>query len=288
MLLGAHMSIAGGVRNAPLLAASVGCTALQIFTKSSNQWKASPFADGEVEAFKRNVADGGILAVVAHDAYLINLATPDDALFHKSLEAFHEEMLRCETLGIPSLIMHPGAPLERGDDFGIERVAAAFSLLHERTRGIGVRIAIEITAGQGSHIGRTFEQIAGIIEKTRSGDRLQVCFDTCHAFASGYDLSTEEGYHDTFNQFDRIIGLDRLAAIHVNDSMKGLGSRVDRHQHIGKGTMGLTPFRLLMNDKRLADVPKILETPKEKDLEDDRINLALLRQLADELFLNGS
>lgn len=282
MLLGAHMSIAGGVRNAPLLAASVGCTALQIFTKSSNQWKASPLADGEVEAFKRNVAEGGILAVVAHDAYLINLATPDDALYHKSLEAFHEEMLRCETLGIPSLIMHPGAPLERGDDFGIERVAAAFSLLHERTRGINVKIAVEITAGQGSHIGRTFEQIAAILEKTNGGDRLQVCFDTCHAFASGYDLSTEEGYHDTFNQFDRIIGLNRLAAIHVNDSMKGLGSRVDRHQHIGKGTMGLTPFRLLMNDTRLADVPKILETPKEKDLEDDRINLALLRQLADE------
>lgn len=282
MLLGAHMSIAGGVRHAPLLAASVGCTALQIFTKSSNQWKASPLADGEVEAFKRNVAEGGILAVVAHDAYLINLATPDDALYHKSLEAFHEEMLRCETLGIPSLIMHPGAPLERGDDFGIERVAAAFSLLHERTRGINVKIAVEITAGQGSHIGRTFEQIAAILEKTNGGDRLQVCFDTCHAFASGYDLSTEEGYHDTFNQFDRIIGLDRLAAIHVNDSMKGLGSRVDRHQHIGKGTMGLTPFRLLMNDTRLADVPKILETPKEKDLEDDRINLALLRQLADE------
>lgn len=280
MLLGAHMSIAGGVHNAPLLAASVGCTALQIFTKSSNQWKAKSFAEGEVEAFKKNVDDNGIRAVVAHDAYLINLAAPDDALYAKSIDAFEEEMRRCETLGIPTLIMHPGAPLERGDDFGIERVSAAFSELHQRLAGIDVKIAVEITAGQGSHIGRTFEQIARIIEKTTRGDLLRVCFDTCHAFAAGYDLSTDKGYHDTWEQFDRIIGMDRLAAIHVNDSMKGLGSRVDRHQHIGKGTMGLVPFRLLMNDKGLAHVPKILETPKEKDLEDDRVNLGLLRSLA--------
>lgn len=280
MLLGAHMSIAGGVHNAPLLAASVGCTALQIFTKSSNQWKTKPFAEGEVEAFKKNVAANGIEAVVAHDAYLINLAAPDDALYAKSIDAFEEEMHRCETLGIPVLIMHPGAPLEQGDDFGIERVSAAFSELHRRTSGINVRIAVEITAGQGSHIGRTFEQIARIIEKTTRGDLLRVCFDTCHAFAAGYDLSTEEGYHDTWQQFDRLIGLERLAVIHVNDSMKGLGSRVDRHQHIGKGAMGLVPFRLLMNDSKLADVPKILETPKEKDLAEDRMNLALLRQLA--------
>ncbi|MDH4099876.1 MAG: deoxyribonuclease IV, partial [Nitrospirota bacterium] len=240
MLLGAHMSIAGGVQNAPLLAASVGCTALQIFTKSSNQWKAKPFAEGEAEAFKKNVANNGIKSVVAHDAYLINLASPDDALYKKSIEAFVEEMQRCAILGIPVLIMHPGAPLEMGDDYGIARVASAFDIIHAETADCGVHIAIEITAGQGSHIGRTFEQVAGIIKKTKKGDLLRVCFDTCHAFAAGYDLSTEEGYHDTWKQFDRIIGLDRLAAIHVNDSVKGLGSRVDRHDHIGKGAMGLT------------------------------------------------
>jgi len=279
LLFGAHMSIAGGFDKAVDRAVQVGCDAFQLFTKNSNQWRARPIAPEEAERFRARLGESGIRSVVAHDSYLINLASSDDALWEKSVAAFREELERCELLGIPYLVTHPGACGEAGEEAGILRVAAALNRLHADLPGYRVRTLLEITAGQGTSLGYRFEQLAAITERVREAERVAYCFDTCHAFAAGYELRTPEGYAATMEEFDRLLGLDRLVVFHLHDSKRGLGSRIDRHEHIGKGMIGLDGFRLLVNDPRFRDHPGLLETEKSPDLHEDIENLRVLRSL---------
>ena len=278
-LLGAHMSIAGGVGNALLDGKKVDCDIIQIFTKSSRQWASQPYSKEEIERFFANQKATGIVTVIAHDSYLLNLGSPDERLRKKSIQAFIEEMERCETLSVPYLIAHPGAHMGAGEQEGIKTIARSLSEIHSACPGYTVKITLEITAGQGSTLGYRFEQIRDIMDATRENDRLRVCFDTEHAFAAGYELRTREGYERTFSEFNDIIGLKFLAAFHLNDSKKEFHSRVDRHEHIGKGHLGIEPFRLLVNDRRFWGIPMCLETPKGPDLKEDKQNLALLRRL---------
>ena len=280
-LLGAHMSIAGGVGNALLEGKKVDCDAIQIFTKSSRQWASKPYSKEEIEQFKINQKETGIATVVAHDSYLLNLGSPDAALRKRSVAAFIDELERCEVLGVTNLIAHPGAHVGAGEAEGIKTIAKSLDEVHKACPGYKTKVTLEITAGQGSNLGYRFEQIGQIIDATQQGDRLRVCFDTEHAFAAGYDLRTKDGYERTFGEFDETIGLDLLAAFHLNDSKKEFHSRVDRHEHIGKGFIGVEAFRLLMNDKRFWGLPMCLETPKGPDLKEDRENLTLLRSLLD-------
>lgn len=277
--LGAHMSIAGGFDCAVKRGETVGCTALQIFTKNSNQWAARPLEDEEAARFKEAVSRAGIGEVVAHDSYLINLCSPDDRLWHRSVEACAEELERCARLGARWLVAHPGGHMGRGETFAILRMARAVDAIHARVPAHRASLAIETTAGQGTVIGYRFEQIADVIAAARDPDRIGVCLDTCHVFAAGYDLRTPRAYEETLRAFDATIGLPRLRAVHVNDSKKDLGCRVDRHEHIGKGCLGLEPFRLLMNDARLLTVPLLLETPKDEDCREDVVNLTTLMGL---------
>ena len=279
-ILGAHMSIAGGVDKAIARGMKVGCDALQIFTKNASQWRAKPLGDEEIRLFRQAWEESAIGPVAAHDSYLINLASPDEAVWRRSIEAFGDELRRCALLGVPDLVMHPGAPLESGEEAGIARVAAAFRELLE-TAPEGVRVLVENTAGQGSNIGHRFEQLAAILAGLPE-ERFGVCFDTCHAFAAGYDLSTPEGYRRVMAEFDDRIGLGRIALFHLNDCKKGCGCRVDRHEHIGEGAIGREGFRALLKDERFQAIPKILETPKGDNDEMDARNLALLRELAGE------
>ena len=278
-LLGAHMSIAGGVGNALLDGKKVDCDAIQIFTKSSRQWASKPYSKEEIEQFVINRKETGITKVVAHDSYLLNLGSPDPALRVRSVAAFIDELERCEILGVTNLIAHPGAHVGAGEVAGIKTIAKSLDEIHKACPGYDAKITLEITAGQGSNLGYRFEQIGDIMDATKESDRLRVCFDTEHAFAAGYDLRTPEGYERTFSEFDDAIGLDRLAAFHLNDSKKEFHSRVDRHEHIGKGFIGAAAFGLLMNDKRFWGLPMCLETPKGPDLKEDRENLTLLRSL---------
>jgi deoxyribonuclease-4 len=281
-LLGAHMSISGGCANAARSAIRFECNTLQLFTKSPSQWTAAPPSDADVQAFHALVAEAGLRLPTAHNAYLINLATSKDELYQRSIEAMVLELERAERLGLTYLVSHPGAHMGAGEEAGIDRVAAALDRIHERCPNVAVTILLETTAGQGSTLGHRFEHLAGILERVREPERLGVCFDTCHVFAAGYSLATEADYDATFTQFGRLIGLERLKVFHVNDSVKPLGSRVDRHAGIGGGAMGLEPFRFLMTDERFREVPMILETPKEgpNGEEMDPVNLAVLRELA--------
>ena len=278
-LLGAHMSIAGGVGNAFIEGKKVDCDAIQIFTKSSRQWASKPYSKEEIELFHINRKETGIGSVIAHDSYLLNMGSPDAALRSRSVAAFIDEFERCELLGVSNLIAHPGAHVGTGELDGIKTIAKSLDEVHKACSGYRARVTLEITAGQGSNLGYRFEQIANMIDATKESDRLRVCFDTEHAFAAGYDIRTREGYEKTFAEFDEIIGIDLLAAFHLNDSKKEFHSRVDRHEHIGKGFIGVEAFRLLMNDKRFWGVPMCLETPKGPDLKEDRENLELLRSL---------
>jgi deoxyribonuclease IV len=280
-LLGAHMSIAGGVDKALLQGRKVDCAAIQIFTKSSRQWASSPYTKEEIEAFAQNRKETGIKTVIAHDSYLLNLGSPDNVLRKKSILAFIDEIERCETLCILNLVAHPGAHVGAGEEEGIRTIARSLDEVHKACPGYKVQVTLEITAGQGSCLGYRFEQISRIFDATSENDRLRVCFDTEHAFAAGYDIRTKEGYERTFTEFDETLGLDRLAAFHLNDSKKELNSRVDRHEHIGKGCIGLEGFRLLLNDSRFWGLPMCLETPKGPDLAEDRENLTRLRSLLD-------
>ena len=277
--LGAHMSISGGLHLAIDRAVAAGCNVLQIFTRNSNQWKGKPVSEGDVELFRRKFAASGLREVVSHDIYLINLASPPGETRDKSLAAFRDELETCARLGINKVVMHPGSHLADSPQSGLTRVIEAFDQLFEEVPQFEGRVLIETTAGQGSNLGRTFEEVAAIINGSRFTEKFGVCFDTCHTFAAGYDTATEDGYRDTMEQFDRLIGVDRLQCFHLNDSRKGLGSRVDRHEHIGMGTLGLNPFRFILNDPRFATVPKILETPKGDKDEMDAVNLATLRSL---------
>ena len=278
-LLGAHMSIAGGVGNALLEGKKVDCDAIQIFTKSSRQWASKPYSKEEIELFHINRKETGIGVVVAHDSYLLNMGSPDAALRSRSVAAFIDELERCEVLGVTHLIAHPGSHVGAGELAGIKTIAKSLDEVHKACPGYGVKVTLEITAGQGSNLGYRFEQIGNMIDATQESDRLRVCFDTEHAFAAGYDLRTRDGYERTFGEFDQIIGIERLAAFHLNDSKKEFNSRVDRHEHIGKGFIGVEAFRMLMNDKRFWGLPMCLETPKGPDLKEDRENLELLRSL---------
>jgi deoxyribonuclease-4 len=278
-LLGAQMSIVGGVDKALLLGKKVDCEAIQIFTKSSRQWAGSPYNREEIENFTRNQKETGITTVIAHDSYLFNLGSPDGLLRKKSIDGFIDELERCETLGIPNLVAHPGAHLGAGEKEGIKIIARSLDEVHTACPGYRAKVTLEITAGQGSCLGYRFEQIRNMIDATKQNERLRVCFDTEHAFAAGYDIRAKEGYERTFSEFDETIGIDRLAAFHLNDSKKEFNSRVDRHEHIGKGFIGVEAFRLLVNDKRFWGLPMCLETPKGPDLKEDKENLNLLRSL---------
>ncbi|HUG14389.1 MAG TPA: deoxyribonuclease IV [Thermomicrobiales bacterium] len=277
--LGAHMSIAGGFDKAVERAGSVDSEALQIFTKNQNQWRARPIMDDEVARFTIACETHGIGPVVAHDSYLINLASPKDDLWEKSIEAFRIELERCELLGIPYLVTHPGAHTGSGTEAGIERVALAVDRIHDELPGYKVMTLLETTAGQGTTLGATFGEIAQIIAATRKPERIGVCLDTCHVFVAGYDIRSPEAYADTIEQFDATIGLDRLKALHFNDALKELGSRRDRHAHVGKGYIGIAGFWNFMNDARLQGLPALLETEKGDDLAEDREALTLLRSI---------
>ena len=278
-LLGAHMSIAGGVDNAVLQGKEVGCDTVQLFTKSSRQWVSKPLGKDEIARFHRAKKETGLNTVVAHDSYLYNFAAPDDVLRKKSVAGLIDEMERCEALGVMYLIAHPGAHVGTGEEAGIQTIAKSIDEMHKACPGYETKLAIEITAGQGSNLGYRFQQVRQIIDASKNSDQLRVCFDTEHAFAAGYDLRTKEGYERTFAEFDETIGLRLLVAFHLNDAKKELGCRVDRHEHIGKGFIGLEAFRLLMNDKRFWGLPMCLETPKSDDCHEDRENLATLRNL---------
>jgi deoxyribonuclease IV len=278
---GAHMSIAGGCHNAVAAAKMHACQALQLFTKNSNQWAARDLTDEDVAAFRGALRGSGLRTTVAHDSYLINLASPDETLRRRSVDAFTDELRRAERLGLNYLVMHPGAHVDSGEEAGLARVAAALDEVHGRCTGIKTMVLLETTAGQGSTLGHRFEHLARILSLVAAPERLGVCLDTCHVFAAGYALAPEAEYKATFREFDRLIGLRRLRAFHINDSVKPFGSRVDRHAAIGKGELGIEPFRLLVNDSRFRTRPMILETPKEdadgNDL--DAANLATLRGL---------
>jgi deoxyribonuclease-4 len=278
LLAGAHMSIAGGIYRAFERGESAGCRTIQIFLKNSNRWAAKPLTGMDRDLFREAQKRSAIHPVLAHDSYLINLASPDDGLYEKSIDAFIDEMKRADFLGIPYLILHPGAHMGSGIDAAVSRVARALDRAM-KDAGPSVTVLLENTAGQGSCIGHRFEHLAAVLEKIADPARVGVCLDTCHMFAAGYDIRTPKDYRKTMRAFDRLIGKEVLKAIHVNDSRKELGSRVDRHCHIGQGFIGLEAFRCLVNDRRFTGVPKILETPKGPDLEEDRVNLKTLRSL---------
>jgi len=278
LLLGAHMSIAGGLEKAIERGDSIGCTAIQLFTKSNRQWHAKKITDEECELFKKTWKDAQhIQDIVAHCSYLINIGAMSKEVEKKSVKSLVLELDRCERLGIPYLVLHPGSYTGGEEGLCLEQIAANINITLEEVSGKS-EILIETMAGQGKTVGYSFEQIAAIRKMVHNKHRVGVCVDTCHIFAAGYEFSTPSSYKNMWQQFDKVIGMRHLKAIHMNDSEKGLGSRVDRHADIGKGKIGLEPFRLIMNDPALYDIPKILETPK-KELADDVRNLKVLEEL---------
>jgi deoxyribonuclease-4 len=278
-LFGAHMSTAGGLHNALQSATDHGCETVQLFTKNANQWVGKPLTEEDVATFRSALRDTKLKHPTAHDSYLINLASPDETLYRRSIEAFVDELQRAERLGLRYLVTHPGAHVGSGEEAGLCKVAEALDEVHDRCPGFKVKVLLETTAGQGSTLGHRFEHLADILGQVKNTKRLGVCLDTCHVVAAGYPLGTVEEYDATFAEFDRIIGLKRLKFFHLNDSKKPLGSRVDRHEHIGRGHLGLEPFRRLVNDPRFAKLPMILETAKEEgdEADMDTVNLAVLR-----------
>lgn len=281
--LGAHMSIAGGCDRAVLTAGRFGCETVQLFTKNNNQWNAPPLTDAHVEAFQLALRETGVVDPICHASYLINLASPDDALWERSIDALIVEIQRCGRLGIGDLVIHPGAHVGSGEAAGFERVAQALDRAIEATAECPVLIDLETTAGQGTCLGHRFEHLQAIIERTVGEERLGVCVDTCHIFAAGYSFDLPERYDEVLSDLDRIVGFRRLRAWHLNDSKRELGSRVDRHAGIGEGHIGLEAFRLIVNDPRFRSLPMILETPKgvEDGEELDARNLRILRSLVE-------
>ncbi len=273
------MSIGGGLHLAIERSCSIACKAMQIFVKNNMQWFARPLEKAEIKAFVRHAQRHQLSAAFAHANYLINLAATNPQFHANSLRALAEELVRADQLELPFLVLHPGAHLGAGEDAGLARIVASIDAVHAVLPKTKTKIALETTAGQGSSLGARFEHLAHIIANVREPERLCVCLDTAHVFEAGYDLGTERGTKKTFAEFDRIVGLERLAALHLNDSKTARGSRVDRHEHIGKGRIGLDAFRVIMRDKRLRKIPKVLETPKGKDLREDVENMATLRGL---------
>lgn len=280
LLIGAHMSIAGGMDKAIERGASVNCRTIQIFLKNNNQWKGKRISEDERREFRRAEEETGIEPIFAHSCYLINLAATDAGICKKSVAAMADEMERAEFLGVPFIVFHPGAHVGAGEEAGMRKIGDAVNGLIRRTRKLRVKLAYETTAGQGSSIGYCFEHLRRLLDMATDPERVGVCFDTCHVFAAGYDLRTQESYNKTMKTFDDLVGLDRILGFHINDSKKPLGSRRDRHEHIGKGLLGAKAFGFLLRDQRFAHVPKVLETPKGPDLKEDKENLARLRRLA--------
>ena len=276
-LLGSHVPTVGGPAAAIERGVGIGCTAMQIFVKNNMQWFAKPLPESDAKAFTEHPLRAKLGAVIAHAGYLINLGVEGTENHEKSLRSLSDEMLRCEQLGIRSLVLHPGSHLGAGMEAGIRCVVRNLDRLHAEHPKLKVRITLETTAGQGACLGARFEEIAEIIASVKDPKRLEVCLDTAHAFAAGYDLSAPKGAEKTFAEFDKVIGLNRLSVLHINDSKVALGSRVDRHDNLGKGKIGLETFRWIMRSKELAEIPKILETPKGKDLAEDIEAMALLR-----------
>lgn len=281
MLVGAHMSISGGLHKAIERGIEAKCEALQIFTKNSNQWKAKPILQNEVEEFKKKKKEWGNYAILVHGSYLINLSSPVESDRQKSIFAFIEEIERCDQLSIPYLIFHPGSHLGAGEEEGCRAVSRSLDQIFTRKPDFKAELLMETTAGQGSNIGYKFEHFKKILASVNSPKRMGICIDTCHIFAAGYDIRRRDGYENTFKDFDRIVGVDKIKAFHVNDSKKEFLSRVDRHEHIGKGFIGLDAFRFLLNDPRFEKLPMVIETPKGETMKEDEENLTLLRSLGD-------
>ena len=276
---GAHMSTAGGVSKAFERAESVGCDAMQIFTRNNNRWATKALDEKEIARWHDRQRHSDVHPIVSHSSYLINLASSDETLWRKSIDAFVDELERAEALGLLGVVLHPGSPKNDGEAYGIDRIASGLDICHQRTAGFKTLTLLETTAGTGKHLGYRFGQLAAMRAQVATPERVAICFDTCHVFAAGYELRTPEGYAQPMAEFDAEIGLDLLRCFHFNDSKHDLGSRKDRHEHIGQGFIGLDGFRHIVNDPRFQNVPMILETPKSKDLHEDVENLAVLRSL---------
>ncbi len=282
-ILGAHMSIAGGYYRAVERARQCQCDCVQLFTKNNNQWRAKPISDDDAALFQSALSELRVTHPLSHSSYLINLASPDDALRKKSIDAFVVELLRAGQLGIPYVVLHPGSFTTSSEEAGLRKVVDSLDEVHRQTCGIATQCLLENTAGQGSNLGWRFEQLAAILNGVTHSDRLGVCLDTCHTVAAGYPLSPRRKYNETLRRFEELIGAERIKAIHLNDSKRPLGSRLDRHEHIGRGHVGLEAFQLLVNDRRFCNTPMYLETPKgtHKGQEWDVVNLRTLRSLID-------
>jgi len=279
-LLGAHFSIAKGLHNALLEAQSYGCSALQLFTKNANTWKERTLSAGEIERFAAARASTGITCIASHTSYLINLASPDKNKQAMSVEALRQELIRSSLLNIPHVVLHPGSHMGTGEQAGILRIAESVNRIFSDTPGIETRLLFETTAGQGSNLGYRFEQLALLLDKVEKRTGVGICLDTGHIFAAGYDIRTKKAYLKTMAAFNAVVGRHQLYVIHLNDSKKCLGSKIDRHEHIGRGEIGMPAFGFVMNDPGLGNVPKIIETPKEVRGKDwDAVNLKCLRGL---------
>ena len=279
MQFGAHESIAGGIFNAVYRGEQATCDTIQIFNKSNNQWRAKELIDEEIVRFFTAIEETKVTVTCSHTSYLINIASPDKALNKKSYLSLKEEMERCERLKIPNLVMHPGAHVGSGETQGLNTIADNINRLFDELKDNHVTLCLEATSGQGSVLGYKFEHLADIIDQVANKDQIGVCLDSCHIFAAGYHLKDVKKYRQTIRAFDQTVGLKYLKVFHLNDSLKEFGSRRDRHEHIGKGHIGLEGFRNLVNDRRLKKVPFIIETPKGEDLKEDILNLKVLRSL---------
>jgi deoxyribonuclease-4 len=276
------MSTAGGVSKAFDRAESVGCDTMQIFTRNNNRWATKPIDEEEIFRWRARWQRSNVNPIISHASYLINLASSDEMLWQKSIEAFVDELERAEALGLMGVVLHPGSPKHDGEAYGIARIAQALDICHQRTDGYKTLTLLETTAGTGNHLGYRFEQLGAMRSAVSSPERIAICFDTCHVFAAGYEIRTPGGYAETMDAFERHIGLHLLRCFHFNDSKFDLGARKDRHAHIGKGYIGLDGFRHIINDPRFQQTPMILETPKSKDLHEDAENLAILRSLVEQ------
>ena len=279
-LLGAHFSIAKGLHNAIYEAVSYGCNTLQLFTKNASTWKERLLTDEEIEPFNQAIHETNINEIASHTSYLINLAAADRQIHKKACSALKQELIRSSQLSIPYVVLHPGAHMGKGSDKGIQQIAGSINRVFDQTPDLSTRLLLETTAGQGSGVGHSFEHLSEMLDKIEQSHRMGVCLDTNHIFAGGYDIRKKASYRQTMQSFDRIIGLENLYFIHLNDSKKAFGSKVDRHHHIGEGNIGIKAFEFIMNDRRLLKIPKIIETDKGEKGEDwDRINLERLRSL---------
>ena len=278
LLLGAHMSTAGGLHTAFARGEALGCTAIQIFTSSPRQWRGRKLTDADVREFRQAWDASSCRVCLAHDIYLTRLGTRDSAILSRSRSTFAQEIRTCQRLGLSGLVMHPVGDTDADEDAVLARVADSLNAVFDEVPFEGTQVLLETTAGQGANVGYRFEQLARIIDGVEQDARLGICVDTCHVFAAGYDISGKTGWRKMMSELEATVGLARLKAIHLNDSRKPLASRVDRHAHIGRGEIGEAAFERVMRDRRLAKIPKLLETPKENDM--DAVNLALLRKLA--------